>query len=152
MAGVVAIERLGRDVIAFAQCIALDADVFPYPSADFTSRSRRHAVWIARAPEHPRVVGFLASRVEDAVVHVQGLAVDRAARQRGIGRALLRACIDSDLAAGAQGVELSVSVTNRAAIALYESEGFGLKARVRDHYPVRVYGEQQDAWRMWRGL
>jgi [ribosomal protein S18]-alanine N-acetyltransferase len=152
MAGVVSIERLSGDVLAIAQCIAIDADVFPYPAIDFTSRSRRDRVWIAREPGHPRVVGFLAAHIGEAAVHVQGLAVDPSARRRGVGRSLLRACIDSDLAAGAQRVELSVSVTNRHAIALYRSEGFAVKARLQDHYPARAYGGQRDAYRMWLTL
>jgi ribosomal-protein-alanine N-acetyltransferase len=148
MPGVVAIEPLGRDVLAIVQCIALDADVFPYPSADFTSRSRRHRVWVAREPGQSRVVGFLASRIGDVVVHVQGLAVDGAARQRGIGRALLRALVQSEIVAGARAVELSVSVVNHPAIALYASEGFAVVARARDHYPPRAYGGQRDAFHM----
>jgi len=78
----VAVEPLQceRDVLAILQCVALDADGFPYPSADFTSRSRRDRVWVAREPGEPRVVGFLAARIGDAVVRVQGLAVDAGAR------------------------------------------------------------------------
>jgi ribosomal protein S18 acetylase RimI-like enzyme len=150
MSSVVAIEPLGRDVVAIVQCVALDAEVFPYPSADFSSRARRHQVWVARtrAPEHPRVAGFLASRIGDAVVRVQGLAVEPAMRQHGIGRALLRACVRSDLVLGAQAVELAVSVVNRPAIALYESEGFEVIARAPDHYPDRAYGGERDAFRM----
>ncbi len=148
MSGVVAIDLLGRDVLAIVQCVALDADVFPYPSADFTSRSRRRRVWLAREPGRARVVGFLASRIGERVVHVQGLAVDAAARQRGIGRALLRACLHSDVVAGAQAVDLAVSVVNRPALALYASEGFTVLARVRDHYPARAYGGQCDAFHM----
>jgi ribosomal-protein-alanine N-acetyltransferase len=149
----VAVEPLQRerDVLAIMQCVALDADVFPYPSADFTSRSRRDRVWVAREPGGPRparVVGFLAARIGDDLVRVQGLAVDPAARQRGIGRALLRGCLRSEMTAGARAVELSVSVVNRPALALYASEGFDVVARVRDHYPARAYGGQRDAFYM----
>lgn len=147
----VAIDRLGRDVVAIAQCIAIDADVFPYPSADFTMRSWRDRIWIAREPERGRVVGFLASRAHRGVLQVQGLAVDSVARRQGIGRALLRACLQSDLASAAEAVVLSVSVTNRGAIALYEDEGFVVAARVGDHYPPSVYGSQRDAFTMRRG-
>ena len=35
----VTVEVLGGDVVSIVQCIVLDADVFPYPSADFTTRS-----------------------------------------------------------------------------------------------------------------
>jgi ribosomal protein S18 acetylase RimI-like enzyme len=144
------VEPLGPDTLAIVQCVAIDADVFPYPSADFASsvRSRRDRVWIAREPERARVLGFLSAHVGDQVVRVQGLAVDRASRQRGVGRALLRACVRSELTAGAQAVELAVSVVNRAAIALYASEGFAVVRRLRDHYPARAYGGQCDAFCM----
>ena len=146
----VTVEVLGGDVVSIVQCIVLDADVFPYPSANFTSRASRNRIWIARGPGAGRVVGFLASRTTARVVHVQGLAVDAEARQRGIGRALLRACLESQLAMRAAAVALSVSVENRAAIALYESEGFVVTRRARDHYAAGVYGTQRDAFTMWR--
>jgi ribosomal protein S18 acetylase RimI-like enzyme len=146
----VAIDLLGRDVVAIAQCIAIDADVFPYPSADFTARSWRDRTWIAREPDRGRVVGFLAARAHRGVLHVQGLAVDGAERRRGIGRALLRACLQSDLASAAEAVALSVSVLNRGAIALYQDEGFVVARRLRDHYPARAYGAERDAFSMRR--
>jgi ribosomal protein S18 acetylase RimI-like enzyme len=166
MAGTVVIERLGSDVLSIMQCIAIDADVFPYPSADFTARSWRDRIWIARAwvarasggeggeggetsEGRPRVLAFLASRVRQGVLYVPGLAVDPPVRQRGIGRALLRACIRSDLASMTGAVVLSVSVENRRAIALYASEGFVITGRIADHYPRGVYA-QRDAYIMQR--
>ena len=146
----VVIELLGREVVSIAQCIAIDADVFPYPSGDFTQRSWRDRTWIAREPGPGRVIGFLATRARQGILYLQGLAVDPVARRGGIGRALLRTCLQSDLAANAQAVALSVSVLNRAAIALYESEGFAVTVRLRDHYPAHAYGAQRDAFAMRR--
>src|SRR5580704_4013301 len=80
------IELLGREVVSIAQCIAIDADVFPYPSGDFTQRSWRDRIWVAREPGPGRVVGFLAARARRGILYIQGLAVDTAARQRGVGR------------------------------------------------------------------
>ena len=144
------IELVGREVVSIAQCIAIDADVFPYPSGDFTQRSWRDRIWVAREPGPGRVVGFLAARARRGILYIQGLAVDPAARQRGVGRALLRACLHSDLAANAEAVALSVSVLNCDAIALYESEGFVISARLGDHYPAHAYGAQRDAFSMRR--
>jgi ribosomal protein S18 acetylase RimI-like enzyme len=146
----VTVEVLGGDVLSIVQCIVLDADVFPYPCADFTTRSSRYRTWIARGPDHARVVGFLASCTMEGVMHVQGLAVDADTRQRGIGRALLRTCLESHVATRAAAVALSVSVENRAAIGLYESEGFVVTRRSCDHYPAGVYGTQRDAFTMRR--
>jgi ribosomal protein S18 acetylase RimI-like enzyme len=146
----VAIDWLGHDVVSIAQCIAIDAAVFPYPSADFATRSWRDRTWVAQELERGRVVGFLASRAHRGVLYVQGLAVDASTRRRGIGRALLRACLESDLGSAARAVELQVSVVNRAAVTLYESEGFAILRRLRSHYPLRVYGAQRDAFTMRR--
>ncbi len=62
--------------------------------------------------------GFVAPDVPEL-----GLAVDRARRSRGIGRALLRALIESARADGHAALSLSVSPANRA-LELYLSEGF----------------------------
>lgn len=149
-ADTVVVEVLGADVIAIAQAIALDATVFPYASADFVVRSARSRQWVARDPASPRVIAFLAARAHHGELHVSGLAVDPAARRGGIARALVRACLASDLAASCAAVVLHVSVTNRAAIDLYESEGFVITRRLRDFYPMRAYGTESDAFEMKR--
>jgi ribosomal-protein-alanine N-acetyltransferase len=142
------VELLGPDVVAIAQCVAIDADVFPYPSADFVTRSPSNRVWIAR-DEGRRVVAFLAARVHRDEIHVQGIAVDPSARRRGLGRALIRACLESDVAAS-RSVDLAVSLTNRAAIALYQAEGFEIVSRARNYYGPGTYGGQRDAYVMRR--
>ena len=55
---------------------------------------------------------------------VFGISIDRAYWGLGIGRALTRACIACAEAAGYAQLELDVVADNKAAIALYESEGF----------------------------
>lgn len=52
------------------------------------------------------------------------LFVDPAARQRGIGRALLDAARDHAISTGAKRLVLSTAKTNHAARALYESYGY----------------------------
>ena len=145
-----AIDLLGRDVVTFARCVALDAEVFPYPSADFRLLSWRDRIWVARESDSGRVVGFLASRAQRGRLHVQGLATDPSSRRRGVGRALVRACLDSDLAGHAEAVALTVSVTNQGAICLYESEGFTIVRRMPDYYRPGTYGSQCDAFVMER--
>ena len=130
----VAIERLGNDLVTMAQCMVLDAEVFPHPSIELRSRSPSETVWVARAGALSRVVGFLASKGRPGVLHIHGLAVSAASRRQGIGRALLRAAIDDAADRGVATVVLCVSVTNASAIALYESEGFRVTRRLRDFY------------------
>jgi ribosomal protein S18 acetylase RimI-like enzyme len=141
------IERLGHDVVAIAQCIAIDADAFPYPSASFAPRNDRRPVWVARG-EGPRILGFLGAVIGPELVEVRGIAVDRAHRGRGAGRALLRVCVRSARHLRRSGVMLCVSVTNRAAVDLYASEGFVVNRRVREYYPAGVYGDERDALQM----
>jgi ribosomal protein S18 acetylase RimI-like enzyme len=144
----VAIERLGNDLVAMAQCMVLDTEVFPHPSVGFRSRSPSETVWIARAAPLPRVLGFLASKAGRDVVHIHGLAVSPESRRQGIGRALLRAAIHDAADHGTAAVLLCVSVTNASAIALYESEGFRATRRLRDFYSSRAFGGERDALEM----
>jgi ribosomal protein S18 acetylase RimI-like enzyme len=145
------IERLGTDVVAMAQCIAIDADAFPYPSARFAGYAPWHRVWVARDGERSRVVGFLAGHVQRSGFVVDGVAVDRHHRRRGAGRALVRHCVTSARRDRLEAVVLCVSVTNREAIELYVSEGFVVSRRLPGYYAPGVYGETRgDALQMTR--
>jgi len=146
------IERLGNDVVAMAQCIAIDADAFPYPSARFARHTPWHRVWVAREGERSPVLGFLAGHLERGRFVVDGVAVDRHHRGRGTGRALLRHCIASGRGEGWNALLLCVSVTNREAIGLYESEGFLVSKQLPGYYAPGVYGaERSDALLMTKG-
>jgi putative acetyltransferase len=61
-------------------------------------------------------------------VGIFGIEGHPAAQRRGIGRALLRACVDWSRAHGIERLELYVRADNARAIALYESEGFVLES------------------------
>src|ERR1700752_3114698 len=118
------------DVIAAAQCITLDAEAFPYASAPFTLHSESSYVWVARDAGDARVIGFIATRARLVALHIDGLTVDSAYRRRGVGRALLREVIETSRARDIRMIALHVSVANRAAIALYNAEGFVVKGRL----------------------
>jgi ribosomal protein S18 acetylase RimI-like enzyme len=135
------------DLVAMAQCMALDADAFPYPSHAFGARADSARVWAAR-DDAGRVVAFLAGRVWHAELHVEGLAVVVEARRRGLARALVRVAVEGARAEGLRSVGLHVSVTNEGAAALYESEGFRVARRLRDYYGPRVYGGERAALEM----
>jgi [ribosomal protein S18]-alanine N-acetyltransferase len=143
------VERLaGADIVAVAQCIAIDAEAFPYASAQFGMRSASARVWIAHESGVPRVLGFVAGRARNGVLHVGGLAVDRASRRRGLGRALMRDLVEHTRAEGLRAVALQVSVRNRAAIALYDAEGFAVVRRLRGFYPAAAFDGEADAYEM----
>jgi len=141
------VEPLGRDIVTIAQCIAIDVASFPYPSIPF-DLARPHAgarVWVTRDSER-RVTGFLAAlaRIDLDIV---GLAVDRGARRRGVGRALLRRAMTAATSDGT-GIVLQVSTSNVGALALYRSEGFVARRRLRGFYARGIYPDHGDAVEM----
>lgn len=80
--------------------------------------------------------------------HLLNLAVAPEWRRQGRGRALVSHCLDQARALGAGQVFLEVRVSNAAAIALYETQGFDRIAVRRGYYPA---GDQrEDAWVMMR--
>ncbi|HEY1697119.1 MAG TPA: GNAT family N-acetyltransferase [Polyangiaceae bacterium] len=136
------------DLVAMAQCMAIDADTFPHASARFGTNAESARVWIARDRDEGRVLGFLAGRVGGAQLHVEGLAVEVGARRRGTGRGLLRACVDGSRDEGLARVTLHVSVTSLAAVRLYESEGFEVVRELPGFYPERAFGGETRALAM----
>jgi ribosomal protein S18 acetylase RimI-like enzyme len=62
--------------------------------------------------------------------YVDALAVDPAARRRGVARALLRAAEDQARATGSPGVALDTGLDNEAGQALYEAEGFQVRGHI----------------------
>jgi len=78
-----------------------------------------------------------------------GMLVAPVSRRRGVGTALLSACIEWARAAGAAELVLHVFPHNQAALALYRKHGFEERARIVRAYPRRN-GERWDAIRMAR--
>ena len=143
------------DLVAMAQCMAIDAEAFPYASAQFGLKAESARQWVARegasegtSEGQTRVVGFLAGRVRRGAMHVEGLAVEAGARRHGVGRALVRASVKYARATHLRAVGLHVSVANHAAIALYEAEGFDVAGRLRGFYPPAAFGGEADALEM----
>jgi ribosomal protein S18 acetylase RimI-like enzyme len=141
----------GGDLVAIANCIAIDADAFPYPSAPFGLRDRAARAWVARDGGTGRVIGFIAGRVRGGDLHVDGIAVHAGARRRGVGRALVRAAAEGARREGLVTVSLHVSVANREAHELYLGEGFTSRRRIRGFYAPGAFEEHaRDAWEMVR--
>src|ERR1700730_10898621 len=122
-ARILTVEPLAcANIGAVAQCIAIDADVFPFASAQFGLCSASARMWVAREADDRGVLGFVATRARRGALHVDGLGVERAARRRGIGRARVREVVRHGRAEGMRAIALHVSVANDAAIALYKAE------------------------------
>ena len=144
----VVVEPFGGDAVAITRCILIDADAFPYPSVEFGLGSSSSRLLVAREYDGGSIAGFVAGRVRRVCLHIEGLAVDRAWRRRGIGRALVRAAIARARAEGLAAVTLHVGTRNAAAIALYRAEGFDTIRCHRGFYSARAFGSDRDAYQM----
>ena len=72
-----------------------------------------------------------------------GIGIDQALWGLGIGRGLMKACIECAGNAGYSQLELAVVAENRRAIALYESEGFVEYGRNPRGFRSRLTGWQE---------
>lgn len=146
MAPTTTIEALdGGDLVALAQCLALDATAFPHPSVPLVSGGVPRT-WIARGERG--VIGFVATAANGKALDIIGIAVDREQRRTGVGRALVRTIAALARERRFAAVTLNVSTANEAAIALYESEGFVAVQRMRRYYDPTRFGDGGDAYRM----
>lgn len=143
------IEALdGSDLVALAQCMALDASVFPHASVPAVPGGGPPRVWIARPSRAGPVIAFVATMRRANKLEVVGIAVDEAHRRSGLGRALLRAAVDAARERGLAMVTLHVSTANEGALALYESEGFVAHRLLRRFYSPARFGNGGDAYEM----
>jgi ribosomal-protein-alanine N-acetyltransferase len=150
VASTIAIEALdGGDLVALAQCMALDATAFPHPSVPLVSGGVPRT-WVARGERG--VIGFVATAPNENALDIVGIAVDPAQRRSGVGRALIRTVVALATKRRFAAVTLNVSTANEGAIALYESEGFVAVARMRRYYNPARFGDGGDAFRMVRAL
>lgn len=138
------VEPLGGDLVAIAQCHALDVSVFPHPSVPVIVTNER--VLVARDEPGGPVRGFVATRPQGPWIEIVGLAVDEAHRGEGTGRALLRAAIAHARARDAAFVSLHVSTANLAAKSLYADEGFEVVRRIRRYYSPLRFADGGDAY------
>jgi len=83
----------------------------------------------------------MAERATPSEAEIRMLAVDRAARGRGAGEALVRACVDRARATdGCTGIVLSTQPIMRAAHRIYERLGF-VRDPERDWNPIPDAGD-----------
>jgi len=80
------------------------------------------------------VVGYAIGTVVADEGEVLNLAVDPAARRRGIGRNLVGALLERLEARGAESLYLEVRASNEAAIGLYRTAGFEPLGRRKAYY------------------
>lgn len=97
------------------------------------------------------VMGFILCRAIGGEAEILTLAVDPAARRRGLARALVEAAAGAAQMAGADVMFLEVAHDNLPAIGLYEATGFA-RAGLRKGYYDRGAAPAADALVMRRDL
>jgi ribosomal-protein-alanine N-acetyltransferase len=82
----------------------------------------------------PKILGFAAfHRILDEV-ELRNMAVDPEHREQGVGKALLEDARERLLKVGARRVFLEVRASNKPALSLYSSVGFGLHSLRKGFY------------------
>ncbi len=128
-------ERAAAEEVVRAADAAVDVEAE-------LSRSIAH-LWLAFLPGEARAAGLLLAWIAADELHVIDVATRPERRRRGVGRALVATALAAGVERGLRLALLEVRVTNRAAIALYESAGFAVE-RVRRGY----YADGEDALEM----
>lgn len=118
--------------------LTIDAASFSHPwTREDYARELCHAertvILIARTPEHP-VAGYCACWVLADELQINNLAVLPAARQAGVGRALVKAALAAGWFRGARRAWLEVRSANTPARRLYQAAGFSDVATRRGYY------------------
>lgn len=110
------------------ECFGADA----WPFLDLIAVLTFAGVVRLKVVEDGQMIGFAAAHgpSSDGVCWIATIGISTSHRNKGFGRALLRAC-ESRL--HADRVRLSVRPTNESAIRLYEQEGYQ-RAEVWQHY------------------
>lgn len=128
------------------QVIAIERRAFPTPwsLAMFVLELSKPSGVCLAAIEGDQVLGYLVCSKYDRVWHLMNIAVDPAARRRGLASRLLDAMLER---AGYEGsYTLEVRTSNAPAIALYERFGF----RAAGTRPRYYQDTGEDAVIMWR--
>ena len=131
-----------------AQCMAIDAESFPFASIQFDGIARSAPLWTGREGANPRVLGFIATRRRQRDLDIEALAVTREAQRRGIGTALLRTAIGYARRGPFDTVSLHVWAGNRHAMRLYEREGFVILRALPGYYRPGAFDADGNAYEM----
>jgi [ribosomal protein S18]-alanine N-acetyltransferase len=96
----------------------------------------KRCLFVAEAES--RLLGFAVGKVLDSgderMAELESVAVEKAARRGGVGRALCGAVIVWSRSQGAAALELEVRAGSEGAIALYAGQGFVVVGRRRGYY------------------
>lgn len=132
---------------------ALEAQIHAAPWTAGNFRDALAAGYSAMVGEREgRIVAFGVMMMAPGEAQLLKLSVVPDARREGLGGGLLARFIDAAASHGAAQIFLEVRVSNAAAIALYEREGFVAVARRASYYPPDLSGRREDALVMRRDI
>jgi ribosomal-protein-alanine acetyltransferase len=140
------------DDLAYVAALEAQIHLAPWTLGNF--RDALAAGYGARVGERGgRIVAYGVLMLAPAEAQLLNLSVVPDSRREGLGRTLLLQFMSDARRMGAEQIFLEVRVSNRAAIALYHSEGFAPIARRVSYYPpAPVTGLREDALVMRREL
>jgi ribosomal-protein-alanine N-acetyltransferase len=128
---VVAIEQ-----VCFSDPWTTDAflSVLALPHIRFLVAEEREATGAGSRGGGAALLGYVVAMIIADEGEIADLAVAPSARRRGVGGLLLDLAASQARDAGVHSIYLEVRESNSAAIALYESRGFGTIGRRRQYY------------------
>lgn len=129
-------DRQDLPAVLAIQAKSLAAAQWPEPEYARLCNDPRSVILVAELETMTpaKVLGFVVLyRIIDEA-ELRNIAVDPAHQRQGVGRALLAEARHRLLEAGAKHIYLEVRPSNREALKLYYSAGFGLHSRRKDYY------------------
>lgn len=133
-----AVTRLTRSDAAAVAALHREDFARPWTASEFDDLLKQNTVFgfAARRVGDPKapLAGFVLARVAAGEAEILTVAVARAARRLGLGRALMEAVLRRLHALRAQALFLEVDEANAAAIALYRRLGFAVVGRRPGYY------------------
>jgi len=131
--GFAIVPALPEDAPALA---ALHARALPpgWAAADFAAYCSEASRIVLKAQEGAGTVGLAVLQIAADEAEILSIAVAQETRRRGLGSAMMAACIESCEARSVSTIFLEVAESNGAALALYGKMGFGILSRRPDYY------------------
>ncbi|MCB1353963.1 MAG: GNAT family N-acetyltransferase [Rhodobacteraceae bacterium] len=130
---------MNPDALARIHALSFTDTPRPWTRDEFAALEGQPGVLLLCRPE-----GFALGRIAGPEAELLTLAVDPAARRRGIARNLLAELEETASSQGVVEIFLEVATTNTAARALYEAAGYAMAGR-RPRYYARAGAPAVDA-------
>ena len=131
-------QILPMHVSHLPQVLEIEQRAYPFPWSDGIFRDclkAGYSGWIL-SDEYGAVIGYALMSMAVDEAHVLNLCIDPSGQRQGLGRMLLQHMIMLARAANATIVLLEVRKTNKAAIQLYEGQGFQRLGLRKGYYPA----------------